>query len=35
MDTIVDDKLREYAIKDVTVSDDQVKADYDSKGCRR
>ena len=31
VDTIVDDKLREYAIKDVTVSDDQVKADYDSK----
>ena len=31
VDSIVDDKLREYAIKDVTVTDDQVKAEYDSK----
>ena len=29
--TIIDDKLREYAIKDVTVSDDEIKADYDAK----
>ena len=27
----MDDKLREYAVKDVTVSEDEIKADYDSK----
>ena len=30
-DEIVDDKVREYIIKDVAVSDDEVKAEYDSK----
>ena len=30
-DEIIDDKLYEYAVRDVTVSDDQVKAEYDSK----
>ena len=27
----IDDKLREYAIKDVAVTDDEIQADYDSK----
>ena len=31
IDSAVDNKLRDYIIKDVTVSDDAVKADYDSK----
>ena len=30
-DQIMDDKLREYAVKDVTVTDEEVTADYDSK----
>ena len=30
-DTIIDNKLKEYAVKDVTVSADEVKAEYDSK----
>ena len=30
-DEIYDTKLREYVVKDVTVSDDEVKADYDAK----
>lgn len=29
--SIIDDKLREYAIKDVTVSDDEIKAEYDTR----
>ena len=29
--TKVDDKLREYAIKDVAVTDEEIQADYDSK----
>ena len=31
VDEIVDQKLRDYAVQDVTVSDEDVKADYDSK----
>ena len=30
-ESIINSKVRDYAIKDVTVSDDEVKADYDSK----
>ena len=30
-DTIVDSKLRDYIVKDVAVSEEEVKADYDSK----
>ena len=30
-DEIVDQKLRDYAVQDVSVSDEDVKADYDSK----
>ena len=30
-DTLLDNKLKELTIKDITVSDDEVKADYDSK----
>ena len=30
-DQITDDKLREYAVKDVTVSDDEIREDYNSK----
>ena len=30
-DQIVDDKVREYVVKDVTVPDEDVKADYDAK----
>ena len=30
-DKIVDQKLRDYAVQDVSVSDEDVKADYDSK----
>ena len=29
--TAVDDKLREYAIKDVAVTDEEIKAEYDSR----
>ena len=29
--TLVDDKLREYAIKDVAVTDEEIQAEYDSK----
>ena len=29
--TIIDDKVREYAIKDVAVTDDELKAEYDSR----
>ena len=29
--TLIDNKLRDYAIKDVTVSDDEIKAEYDSR----
>ena len=29
--TIIDNKLREYVIKDVTVTDDEIQAEYDSK----
>lgn len=29
--SIIDDKVREYAIKDVTVSDDEIKTEYDSR----
>ncbi len=30
-DQLTDDKLRDYAVKDVAVTDDEVKADYDEK----
>ena len=30
-ESIINSKVRDYAIKDVTVSDEEVKADYDSK----
>ena len=30
-DQLVDDKLRDYAVKDVTVPDEDVKAEYDSR----
>ena len=30
-DTVVDSKLKEYAVKDVTVSEDEIKAEYDSR----
>ena len=30
-DTLVDKKVKEYAVKDVTVSEDEIKAEYDAK----
>ena len=30
-DTIMEEKLKAYAVQDVTVSDDEIKAEYDSK----
>ena len=29
--TLIDDKVREYAIKDVAVTDDEIKAEYDTR----
>ena len=31
VDEVVDSKLKEYAVKDVTVSEDEIKAEYDAK----
>lgn len=30
-DSVIDSKLKEYAVKDVTVSEDEIKAEYDSR----